>query len=239
MLKMINAASDQPLAERILSDFRQAGYETGTGAVAHGDTAVLVLSPQALADAAQQAELIRALDLSVHLVPVMVKPVPLPKWIDHLEVVDFSESYDFPLLRAQVDAELAPDAPLPVRALTPSVKRSNRNVGIVVGLAAFIMFVAGLYAVGVLGIHAPVQEFNNDFTALALTRDVVAAPALEEYSHYLPRSTEDAANYSATLRAVPTVYRPLVALTATAVSQGTLLPPTRVTAEAVTPTPGG
>ena len=238
MLKIINSAGDQALATRILNDFRQAGYEIGENAVDHGDTAVLLLSPAALADSAQQEELIRALDLSVHLVPVLAKPIQLPKLIDHLDVVDFSADYDFPVLRAQVDAELAPDAPLPVRALTPSVKRSNRNVGLVVGLAALIMFIAGLYAVGVLGIQAPIEEFNNDFTALALTRDLIAAPELAIYAQFIPRSTEDAANYAPTLRAVPTVYRPLVALTATAVSQGTLLPPTLEATEAVTEAPG-
>ncbi|MEP7293695.1 MAG: hypothetical protein ABI835_18045 [Chloroflexota bacterium] len=224
MLKIIHTASDQALATRIVSDFRQGAYEIGDNAVDHGDTAILVLSPAALNDMALQAELIRALDLSVHLVPVMAQIVQLPKLIDHLDVVDFSTGYDFPLLRRQVDVELAPDAPLPVLALTPKVKRSNRRAGLVVALAALVMFAAGLYAVGVLGIQAPIQEFNNDFTALALTRDLIAAPELEIYAQFLPRSTEDAANYAATLRAVPTVYRPLVALTATAVAQGTLLP---------------
>lgn len=223
MLKIISTTADAALAERITNDFQGAGYAISTGAPAHGDTAVLVLSSAALNDAALQAAIERALDLSVHLVPVMVQAVQVPKLIDHLDVVDFSSDYDFPLLREQVERELTPDAPLTVRALTPKVRRSNRTAGILVGLAALIMFAAGLYGVGVMGLQAPLKEFNNDFTALALTRDLIAAPELAIYAEFLPRSTEDAANYAPTLRAVPTVYRPLVALTATAVANGTPL----------------
>lgn len=223
MLKIISTAADAALAQRILGDFQGAGYPTSTAAPVHGDTAILVLSKPALNDAGLHAALTQALDLSIHIVPVMAQPVALPKMIDHLDVVDFSSDYDFALLRQQVDRELAPDAPLAVRALTPKVRRSNRMAGFVVGIAALVMFVAGLYAVGVLGIQAPIQEFNNDFTALALTRDIIAAPELEIYAQFLPKSTEDADNYAPTLRAVPTVYRPLVALTATAVANGTPL----------------
>lgn len=231
MLKIIYTAADGALGRHILDDFRGANYPIDESPVVHGDTAILVLSPTAVADSVLKVALERALDLSVRIVPVLAQPVALPEYINHLQAVDFSEDYDFTLLRQQVDTELAPDAPTPVRALTPSVRRSNRAAGLVVALAAIVMFVAGLYAVGVLGIQAPIQEFNNDYTALALTRDLIAAPELEIYSHFLPRSTEDAANYAPTLRAVPTVYRPLVALTATSVAQGTPLPPTE------TPTP--
>lgn len=236
MLKIINTAGDKALAERIASNFRAADYEIGTDASAHGDTAILILSPAALNDAGLHAAITEALDLSVHLVPVMAQAVALPKMIDHLDVVDFSADYDFSLLRAQVERELArefaPDAPLAMRALTPKVKRSNRMAGFVVGAAALIMFVAGLYGVGVLGLQAPIKEFNNDFTALALTRDLIAAPELAIYAQFLPQSTADATNYAPTLRAVPTVYRPLVALTATAVANGT---PLVVVTETVSP----
>ena len=58
-----------------------------------------MLSPAALAIKALQAALIKALDLSLHIVPVMAQPVKLPKLIDHLDVVDFSDGYDFAALR--------------------------------------------------------------------------------------------------------------------------------------------
>lgn len=218
MLRMIYAAEDRALAERIEADLRAAGYEVGEGSPLRGDVVVIALSPAALKDDALQAKLVAALDLNLHVVPVMTQTVKLPKLINHLDVVSFADGYDFAVLRKQVDQALSADAPLPVRVLTPSVKRSNRTAGLVVGIAALVMFAAGLYAVGVMGIQAPIEEFNGEETMFSMTRDVIAAPELEIYAQFLPKTTEEAANYIPTLLAVPTVYRPLVAMTATAVA---------------------
>jgi len=217
MLKVIYSASDQAVAERITGDFKQAGYEVGTGDLVHGDITILVLSPAATANTIEQASLIKALDLSLHIVPVMTQAVELPDLINHLDVVDFSSGYDFDTLRQQVDLELSPQAPMVMRVRTPNVKRSNRSVGIVLAVAALIMFAVGLYAVGVLHIQAPIQEFNSVDTEVALTVDKIVAPVMATYAQFYPRSTQDAANYIATLKAVPTVYRPFVEATATAI----------------------
>ncbi len=221
MLKIINSSSDQATAERIAADFRQAGYEVSaaplTGDLVHGDLAILILSQAALVDTTIQERMIQALDLSLHIVPVMTQRVALPRLIDHLDVVDFSDGYDFALLRKQVDLELSPDAPKVMRVLTPTVRRSNRTAGIVVGVAALIMFVVGLYAVAVLHIQAPYQEFNTVDTEVAMTRDIIVAPVLKVYAQFLPQNSEEATNYPATLMAIPTVYRPLMELTATAI----------------------
>src|SRR3954453_12078273 len=107
MLKVIHTSSDQVIAQRISGDFKQAVYEIGTEPLMHGDIAILVLSQAALADQTLQATLIKALDLSLHIIPVMVQPIELPSLIDHLDVVDFSGSYDFAVLRQQVDVELS------------------------------------------------------------------------------------------------------------------------------------
>jgi hypothetical protein len=76
----------------------------------------------------------------------------------------------------------------------------------------------------VLHLQAPVEEYNGIDTMVALTRDVIVAPQLQIYAEFLPRSTEDATNYVATLLAVPSPYRPLVAQTATAVAQTVAAP---------------
>lgn len=219
MLKVIYTADDRALAERVETDLKAAGYTVGEGIPARGDVIVIALSSAALADDVLQAKLVAALDLNLHVVPVMVEPVKLPKLIDHLDVVSFADGYDIGVLRKQIELAQSVDAPLPVRVLTPSVRRSNRTAGIVVAIAALVMFAAGLYAVGVMGIQAPIEEFNGEETMFSLTRDVLAAPELEIYAQFLPKTTEEAANYVPTLLAVPTVYRPLVAMTATAVAQ--------------------
>ena len=217
MLKVVNTAGDQSVAQRITGDLQQAGYEVGTEALAHGDIAIFVLSQAALADQTLQTALIKALDLGLHIIPVMTQAVALPKLIDHLDVIDFSDGYDFDVLRQQIDVELSPNAPMPLRVLTPTIRRSNRSVGILLAVAVFIMFASGLYAVGVMHLQAPLKEFNSVDTEVALTVDRIVAPVMATYELFYPHSTQDAENYPATLRAVPTVYRPFVAATATAI----------------------
>ncbi len=229
MLKVLYTASDAAMAERIIGDLQRAGYEVSgaslTSRPARGDVAIFLLSPAGQADQALQAALTSALDLSLHIIPVRVQPVVLPHYIDHLDVVDFGADYDFAALKAQVDYELSPDAPRPMRVLTPAVKRSNRSVGLIIALAVMIMFAAGLYGVGVMRLQAPIAEFNTEATFEAATVMKMIAPVMATYAEFLPKSTEDAANYPATLAAVPTVYRPLVAATATALV-ATPIPPT-------------
>ncbi|MEO8397148.1 MAG: hypothetical protein ABI700_29405 [Chloroflexota bacterium] len=217
MLKVINTSGDQAVAQQIIGDFKQAGYEVSSEPLVHGDIAILLLSQAAVADSTLQATLIKALDLSLHIVPVMTQAVDLPDLINHLDVIDFSGGYDFAVLRQQVDLELSPGAPLVMRVRTPNVKRSNRTAGIVLGVAALIMFAVGLYGVGVLHLQAPIKEFNTVDTEVALTVDKIVAPVMATYELYYPHSTQDALNYPATLRAVPTVYRPFVEATATAI----------------------
>jgi len=218
MLKIIHTSSDAAVAQHISDDFTKAGYEVGSGASERGDVAIVLLSPEAIVDQALQNAIIRALDLSLHIIPVEAQPAPPPLLIAHLGAVDFSDSYDFASLKTWVDSELAPDAAAPLRVLTPTVRRSNRGAGVILGLLVLIMFMVGLYAVGVLHIQAPIQEFNGVDTMAALTRDIIAAPQLQIYSQFLPLSTDAAAHYDATLRAVPSPYRPLMAGTATAVA---------------------
>ncbi len=217
MIKVLYSSSDQVVGQRLVEDFRKAGYEVSLEPPLHGDVLVMVLSQAAMDDAALQAALIKALDLSLHIVPVMSQPIQLPKLIDHLDVVNFSDSYDFAVLRKQVDLELSPAAPLAMRVRTPSVKRSNRSTGVVVAAAALIMFIVGLIAVGIYHIQAPIQEFNTVDTEVAMTRDIMVKPQMQIYGQFFPQSTLDAENYLPTLLAVPTVYRPLIAMTATAI----------------------
>jgi hypothetical protein len=226
MIKIVYVPADRTLAERIVSDLRGAGYPLGgtdTAEATKTGLLIVVLSPQAATDTVTQSALVAALDQSQHIVPVLAGQTEIPKLIDHLNVVDFSANYDFARLRTQVDAALSPDAPLPLRVRTPTVKRSNRSIGIVLGGLVLFWFVAGLYAVGVLHIQAPKDEYSAVDTEAALTQAFYINPELDRYGLLLPRSTEQAQNYDPTLRMVPTVYRPFMAATATAYSLGTPL----------------
>jgi hypothetical protein len=228
MLKITYSVKDAALAGRILADLRGAGYpvedirENGT-AQSRADVLIVVLSPNANADANVQDTIVVALDNSQHIIPVFAAPAELPKLIDHLSGLDFSATYDFDGLRARIEAAQALDARLPLRVLTPTVKRSNRIMGIALGGLVLLWFALGVYGVGVMGLQAPQDEYDAVATEAVMTQAFLMNPELDRYAQFLPQNEVEAQNYSATLRAVPTVYRPYMAATATAVGQGTPL----------------
>ncbi len=228
MLKVLYHSGDEALAQQITRDLQQAGYEVGADAPARSDAVIAVLSPAAVNDKDVQDGLIDALDKLQQILPVLAEPVKLPKLIDHLGAVDFSQGYDFAALRHRLDPLLAPDARLPLKVLTPTVKRSNRTSGIVLGLIALTMFAVGLYGVGVLHIQAPASQFSEEYTQDAATRDALIAPEMRYYGQFLPYVTPQPSDYPATLRAVPTLYRLFIAQTATAII-ATPIPPTEDT----------
>jgi len=218
MIRVIANENNSARAQTLIAELRQAGFPADTGIPAQGDTllAVLQKSDIAIANSPLMASLHRAFDLSLHIIIVRLEDFPLPNLINHLTVVDLFNPNHFDVLRAELETLAAPNAPLPVRVLTPQKRRSNRSTGIIVATFSLVMFVAGLYGVGVLGIRAPVAEYNEIDTQVALTRDVLIGPELEYFSTWIPRSTEDAIAYEATLRQLPTAYRPLMGLTVTA-----------------------
>lgn len=238
MIKLVYTSTDAALASRLLNDLNGAGYPAEdiakSGSQTREDVLIPLLSPAALQDAALNTRLIQALDNGQHIVPVLAAPVALPRLIDHLEGIDYSSGIDLAPLRARLDAIAQGYARLPLKVLTPTARKANWQVGLWVALAALIMFGVGLYGVGVLGIQAPQQEYDAVETEAAATINAIVRPELEQYANFLPRSTEEAANYQATLRAVPTVYRVFMGLTATAVAAD---PAAATMNAAATPTP--
>lgn len=221
MLKLLYTPADAALAARLERDLRGAGYDFDGGT----PVVIPLLSPAALKDRAFNDAINAALDGGQHITPVIAAPIDaIPHVLDHLPAADMREGYALDALKANVDAALSPDARLPMRVLTPSRRQANRSAGLFVALLALIMFGVGLYGIGVLGIQRPQEEYDNIDTEVALTRNPLVAPVLATYAQFLPRSSEEAANYESTLRAVPTVYRPLVMVTATAYAENAARP---------------
>lgn len=216
-VKLASSAADAALAQRLAGDLRgQFTVVEGTNAVDY-DVLALVLSKAAEADAVIREAMIAALDAGKHIIPVLAEPVALPRLINHLTAADFSAgAYPIDDLRAAVAYLSGPDAPLAMRVLTPKTRRQNRGVGLIVFAAAFIMFAIGLIAVGVFDLEAPAEEYANIETQIVATRDALIGPTLEVYGQFLPRSTDEAAVFEATLERIPTVHRPFMEATATA-----------------------
>lgn len=198
------APADAALAQQIQADASRLP--------ATRDTLIAVIAP----DPGVQQAILAALDADHAIVPVLTGSAILPKLIEHLPAVDFTQGYNFAVLAERVQAAQTADA-LHMKVRTPSVQAANRRAGYVVAVAAIIMFVVGLYGVGVLGIQRPEDEYDLVETEVILTRDGYIDAAL-------PRSTEDAANFEATVRAAAPTLRPILAATATALAEVTPTP---------------
>jgi hypothetical protein len=214
MLYITYATEDAALATRQKTDLEKAGYTLSDSLPAGiGNVLIAVLSPGGWSNAAVQENIFRALDNSQHIIPVLSGMTVLPKLIDHLATVDFTNGYPFDILKAEVDRLSSPEAARPMKALTPYVRRANRRVGYWLFALALIWFIVALIVVGVYNIQAPTAEYNSIATFAQATINVYVG-------RNLPRTTEDAINFPLTIQAAPTAQRPLLIATGTRLAGG-------------------
>lgn len=204
MLTITYAPSDEALAQRISADL-----STLPASIDTARAALVVLSPEALADRAVEQGMITALDNGQHLLPVLAKPVTLPKLINHLGALDFSERYDRDALLKAVTHLCSPEAGLPVRVRTPKVRASNRFSALIL-----LVIILGLFVLSMLALGGGIIAFPNEEYA-TIDREVTQTIGAYLEAN-LPRTTQEALNFPSTLQAAPTRQRPLLAATATA-----------------------
>lgn len=232
MLNVVYALQDTALAQEVMSrlsgkyqfqDLRQAGVSPEAGCLL-----LLIYSNDTLKDTAARNHVYWTFDHNQNVLIVTRGQVKLPHILDHLTPVDLNADPQLAAVRAQIDYLTGDDAPKPMRVLTPSVRKANWAVASVFILLATAMFCIGLVAIGGRVVRPPEAEYNAVETAIQGTIDIEIQTELNQYMNFLPRSTEDAANYAATLQQVPTRYRPFMAETATGAAQQTLSPMTAV-----------
>lgn len=218
---------DAALAQRLRADLIAAGHAV---AETPSDQAhailVVILSPRALEDLPFQQAVVEALERHQHILPVLAAPTPLPQLINHLQALDFSKAVQPERLLAQVERLSAPDAPRVMTVLTPGRRAANRRVGLLLGIMMLGIFAVSIWGVASGIVRAPENEFASVETQVILTRAYYIDNAL-------PRSSEDALNFAATITANPTRSRVQLIATATAIAggvDGTFIP--RSTSEA-------
>jgi hypothetical protein len=219
MIKLVYHAEDAALAKRILNDAHAAEFnieDLKTGEIPAREDVLIPIFAENEDDSSTLHEAVyMALDRGLHIVPIL-RGASLPKLLDHLDHVDFTEAYDFEALKMLIDAALDPNTPRPVKVLTPNMRRSNQRIGWIVAAAAIAMFLIGIYGIGVLGIQAPREEYDAVETEIIQTRDVLIAPELATMEGLLPTNPDEAFVYPATLLSASTQVRPFVEQTATA-----------------------
>lgn len=197
--------ADAALARRIETDLAQT-------APAHPVSSVIaILSPSALADADVQRQIDAALqDDTGQLFVVLAQDTDIPSKLGHIKPLDFrGDSYPIEELRRGLFTRSA------------ALDRSNRIIGLIVSAVAFSIFLIGLYGVGVLGIHAPQEEFEEVETARMDQRNTLIAPTLEPL---IPVGQFAISQFELTVTYVPTRLREYLVQTVTATAQGTFIP---------------
>lgn len=222
MIRVVAGNGNDGRASGVIEDLNRAGVQAEGGTPQKGDVVVAVLG--APDSGAVPDSVLKALDLSLHMVIVRTESFQLPKLINHLTAIDLASATYREELVAALQTLSAPDAGLALKVLTPNTKRSNRSAGVIVAIIAIFMFAVGIYGVAVLNLEAPQDEYAAVDTAAAMTIQFYVGPELQYFSTWLPRSAEDEANFEATLQQLPTAYRPLMGLTMTQYAEGTAMP---------------
>jgi hypothetical protein len=201
------ADADSVLAKRLADDLSAVRLKK--------DETVLValISPSAVNDADVLRQIDTANSQGQTIVPVFVQDAALPSEIAHLKTIDFrGGAYPFESLKDRV---------MGLNAAAPDLKKRNQRAGLVVALIALFIFGVGLYAVGVLGIHAPQEEFEEVETARMDQRNTLIAPTLEPL---IPVGQFAISQFEITVTHVPTRLRAYLIQTVTATAQGTFIP---------------
>lgn len=201
MLTLTYASADSALAERLQQDLGRADAE-----LAEANALIAILSPLGVQDAEVRRALTDALNRGRIVIPVLAAPVTLPPEVAALSPLDLSARYDFSALTSRLERLLP-------RETTPQQRASNRRYFYVLVALALVMFIMGVYLVGVMGVQFPADEYNAADTVEAATINAVLNPLLETNQ---PRTTEQAENFPATVQAAPTGQRPFLMGTATA-----------------------
>lgn len=199
--------ADSALAQRLAKDLANVSLR------GEAPLLLVLISPASAADSEVKAQIEAASESELTTVAVLVADAPIPRELTGMKPADFRNgAYPFDALKRTLDT---------LSARPVSIRRQNRRNGIVVSIVAVAIFLIGLYGVGVLGIHAPQDEFDAVETARMDQRNTLIAPTLEPL---IPVGQFAISQFDLTVTAVPTRLREYLIGTVTATAQGTFIP---------------
>ncbi len=214
MITVAYAPSDAGLGQKLEQDLKASGQSLAqTVQAGREHLLVVVLSAEGAVNAHVNDQMIAALENHQHVIPIFAQRTPLPRLIDNLDPLDFSTGYPLDVLVERIAYFSHPDAPRPLTTLIPSVRAANRRAGIVLIGIVLGVFVLALIMVGSGAVRWPEEEYDVVNTEAMSTIESIVVPTLEGF---MPRSTEAAAEFESTVRAMPSPLRPLIRASATA-----------------------
>ena len=201
MLNMTYAASDSALAEQMTKDLSTAPLKLDHSLL------IVVASPDGMKDESVSKAIKQAEKDNHRIAVVKVKPTSIPDNLGEFPPLDLSAKYDRNRLVRyinRVDMGMA------------RVKRGQRLL-FFISAGAILMFVAAIWGITSGQVAFPQDEYATEFAFELDQISTFAAPTLD---YLMPRTTDDALNYAATVEKMPTRVREFAIQTATALPIG-------------------
>lgn len=197
MLNITYAVNDTDLAERMQRDLAAADLRP------EHPILIVLVSPEANADRTVIGAIQQSLSEGHLVVPVLVRQAPLPEPLQGYKALTMTGTYSASRLIQTIR-----------RAdLNPNRLRNNRRVLLALAVVVLVIFGISLASIGSGVIAFPEEEYATENARRNQQIETLVFPTIDAF---LPRSTEDALAFPATVEAANTRNAPLLILTATA-----------------------
>lgn len=199
MLNMTYAPSDQAMADRIRNDLATVPLKLDRRLL------IVLASPASMQDDSVLQSVKEAASAGTHIAVIKVKPVEVAAGMGEFPPLDVSTTYDRQRLVRYLNRVDLGAARL----------RRNRLLLLLVSGAAMLMFAVGIWGITSGQVAFPVDEYATEYAFELNEISTFAAPTLE---YLMPRTTDDALNYAATVQEMPMRVREFAIETATALN---------------------
>lgn len=213
MLNISYGAENAALASQIEADLKAARVRAYRDDQDAPKVLIALIAPESNTDEAQAAAWREAIQRGDFVLPALTNGAALPGSLAQYEALDFTGGYDATALLERLAQMAHSERQFPLRVIAPKTKRSNRRAALVLSLLAVFMFGAAIWGITVGLVGFPEEEYEQVEAEFQGTLGALV-------DNVLPRSTQDAQNFPATVDAAPTRLQPLLVQTATALYAG-------------------
>lgn len=183
MLNITFSAGDAHTAEQMQNDLSQSGVRP------ENPMLIVLITPDSVEDEVVLSGITKAQTAGQVIAPVILRKSALPDSLKGVDSLDLSKKYDKKKLIAFVKR----------RGITKERRVNNRRLLFIVTGIVLLMFVISLISIARGIVAFPVDEYSTENAIRDAQVATLVAPQIELV---LPRTTEDALNFPATLEAI-------------------------------------